>query len=378
MIRKVVLLLIVLLMSVNVTANSGPSTRYGDKNTPLAVMEDTEVEILHESLTYDIYNVQGYEFYADVVVEYDLFNNSDSTESITALFPRMLSWEGRRIISVYLNDEEISNTLLLMSGEYDNFNSLVTLVNYYLDNPTYEPNYSQKNLSVNLFDLDIPPGNSLLRIEYDEIAFGRTNRFIYTPLSYEGYFEYIFDPAKHWKDFGSIDITLNMHMDGFKFVNLPKEFYKDKATDYVSYKASFNELPDENLKIEFKEKKVFLPVVSVLIVLGLIIKISRSKTKEELKRQGVNIIRATFVISNSLARILTVVGFIILLPNFLGENIVIFMIMLLHLISYTLIFMIRAYVEKSRNVLKNVFRILDIFTIVVGYLFVLLIILMTT
>jgi len=257
------------LFAATVYANAGPpkSVEDGDAVFFLPVKHEF-IEIVSEDLVYDIKVTGEEEAYADITATYEMRNtsqedvstlvafvaNNPSTkaqvrvdgESVQVLGSKTMPWNisGKE---VYVGD--------LLSRHWDNVGSWVE---YGAWEPTFEEilrfastgertgdTNAGYDLEISMFKLDFAAGSThTLEVTYSEKAAVIKERKGYSYVNPTAEFYYFLEPARYWKDFADLTVTVNVpaHIR----IQTSLEGFQRKGNTYV---AHFNELPPQNLRI---------------------------------------------------------------------------------------------------------------------------------
>lgn len=252
-----------------VHANAGPPVSLTDGDAVfLLPAKHGSLEITSENLTYDIEIVGREEVSAQVVAVYQMLNTSGEDLCILVAFVANnpatvpeVSVDGKRVglirtetvlwnvtgQAVYADD--------LLARSWSNTGSWTE---YGVWEPTFEEilqfiNTGQRtgdtdagyDFEVSLFELDFPAkGARTLQVVYKENAAIIKNRKGYSYVNPTAEFYYFLEPARYWKDFAGLTVTINAPR-GIG-VETSLEGFVQKGDAFV---AHFPELPSKNLRI---------------------------------------------------------------------------------------------------------------------------------
>ena len=279
---KKLLLVLSLFFVVNVNANSGPGVQVGDEHSVLVPLEDTEVVILHEELEYRSAFNEFNELITYVTVEYQMKNTGIEDESFTAVFPRKVGEDSEILFEVYLNGQVVENEFMLLGGDYLGFNNMLEKIN---DGGTTQGcnNWDGNCLAVNMFDLSLNAAEEYtLKVEYIDTPTWHNIGGSYFNHKDKYTFTYLYEPARHWKEFGTLNVTVSFPR-GFSTEGLEEAgFEKTSGGRVRTYEASYDALPDDSLIYSLAEKTSYIGLILVSVIILAILILPQFNLEERL------------------------------------------------------------------------------------------------
>lgn len=250
-------------------ANAGPpkSVEDGDAVFFLPVKHEF-IQIVSEDLVYDIKVSGEEEAYADIIATYAMHNTSNEDVSTMVAFvannpstKAQIRVDGKDVDvlgsetmpwnitgkEVYVGD--------LLARHWDNVGSWVE---YGVWEPTFEEilrfagtgertrdTNAGYDLEMSLFQLDFAAGSTrTLEVAYSEKAAVIKDRKGYSYVNPTAEFYYFLEPARYWKDFA--DLTVTIHVPRQISIESSLDGFQRQGDTYV---AHFDELPSQNLRI---------------------------------------------------------------------------------------------------------------------------------
>lgn len=265
----VFLLLFLMIIELNVKANGGPVVEVGTADTILTPAKSSNIEVIRETLDFNIIvnETEKSDYiscYSEVQAKYLFFNNSNHSEKVMIAFPY-----ARELVELYdFKIEVLFNSQSLEYKLYDvddfsgdaNFKELVEYIELNAD--TSIPRTRSSSIStvgIIVFEADfVEIEKSELIVKYLTLPLrSKTKEIVGTEgalsdSEWTPEFAYYLEPAKYWKDFGGIDITINTpdnyHISSSNISDI-------ESIDEKSNSISFDNLPDDVLRFEISKNK---------------------------------------------------------------------------------------------------------------------------
>ncbi|HEX2947933.1 MAG TPA: hypothetical protein VHT96_18495 [Clostridia bacterium] len=276
-------------------------------------LKSDAVEVLHEDLIIDT-NVRNYdgEYYptlANVTAKYTLKNVTDEKAEYSIAFPHsfnIMNFDDEQYLraNVKLNGNKIDYKAKVIPGitsetltDPDNdisFENILSAMNQAVDEEDFkyptEAEFDQNTdfysnmVRLILFEITLEPGKT-----YDlEVGFYQmpsSDRL--NTAGYKFTYDYYMEPAKYWKAFGDIDITVKL-TSGYEIIDTSMLFGKgnnDTYTahyDYLPTNLSFTIYPSQNFFEKISDKMsvkarsstgwlIFFVIVMPLLIIALLI-----------------------------------------------------------------------------------------------------------
>ncbi len=250
-------------------ANVGPpaSVKDGDAVFFLPVKHDF-IEVVSENLTYDIQTLGKEEAHAEIVATYHMRNTYQENVSTLAAFVAnnpatevQVCVDGNRV--QLLRSETVPWNITGQDGYVEDllarsWYNVGSWTVYGAGAPTFEEilryagtgertgdTNAGYDFEMSLFELDFPAGGTrTLEVTYTENAAIIKQRKGYSYINPTAEFYYFLEPARYWKSFADLTVTINVPSHITIETSLPGFQRKDN-----SYSAHFHELPGENLRI---------------------------------------------------------------------------------------------------------------------------------
>lgn len=261
-------------------ANGGPMVREGSTDSVMVPEKNEYIEVLAEDLKYEVKIVDGevvtdynFEqlFYADVTAKYTMFNSSKDTEKVSIAFPYSTAVSERLDdnITVKADGKIISFELVKMEGithDSRNFESLVKKID-----DDFNENYGSGDINdkvgLILFDVEFESNaEHELVVEYKTESVQVTDSSFIKEHEWRPRFSYYFEPAKYWKSFGNINMSIILP-DGYEIINSNLEDYD--VDDNVYSKTLYGVEVDE-LVFELDKKPEDVRWVYVFILFSIL------------------------------------------------------------------------------------------------------------
>jgi hypothetical protein len=286
--RKVISLIMILWLCVPdiVLANGGPVEYRSMPSFNFIPVSSNSISVLKEELVYDVPEQQKEDYEsltANVMVKYTMKNESDKTEKVTVAFPCNGSYGTSAQMKTLFDGKRIEHKVMSAGGiQYQGYQEGFRVVGY--KEPTFDQIVSKitgqingkpastnsGSIQVMLFELTFSPKSvHTLEVSYtDHATMLRKMKFLYSYTPWKPLFHYYLEPAKYWKSFKDLTVTLR----------LPKEYSISSCSlkginkvEDGAYQGHFDALPSENLEfgLQKAEDKEFSMVLSSLVILGI-------------------------------------------------------------------------------------------------------------
>jgi hypothetical protein len=249
-------------------ANGGPLHYPAEGYGRLELDENSKVSLVHEKVTYTFREVEKYKSHAEVTVQYELHNTSDSSKDLEVLFVTPAS----EAFMVSEGDKEIN---VIMDPKVKTVNWQHAQVKNTVIDPV-----SGKELRLSNYSAEIPPAQGArfplsfepnetknIVINYIENG-GMYNKGVITTIFSHLYY---LTPAAFWEEEPHVELEIRLSAPGAKLhSNLLME-----QTDSKTFKANFNELPSEDWYFSYTYPKRLLYPTNIekdhnLLVLGTV------------------------------------------------------------------------------------------------------------
>ncbi len=268
-----VLLLFPIAMTTGVSANAGPPHSLVDGDADfLLPIKHTDIEVVSESLDYQIAAPRGEEMQAEIAARYTMRNTASDQVTVLAAFvsnnpaltpeiafrgqpvtilkTEKLDWESYPIEPGYKDNPVVRDWYNLSAWtQFGLWEPTFEEIMFYFSTGEISADFDPSGnyfLEVTLFEMTFAPGESCrLEVSYTEKAAYITDAKGYTrDLNPRFEFYYFLEPAQYWKDFRDLtvtvaappEVTLQMSLEGFT---------KENGV----HSAHFNALPEQNLQI---------------------------------------------------------------------------------------------------------------------------------
>lgn len=209
-----------IMFSGKVYANTGPIRWDGTQGAEAYPMKDCPIEVKKERLEFKIKSrYRSYTIQSNIKAVYSLYNPTDETYSLTAVFPVVaieMDKQDPLFQKVRLNGKKIPyKTWVVTYSQDKEFLNSLTLEDMLKRRNTFTPNNTHFERSpypilMLEFDVEIPPKKTYkLEITTRTTAFMERDRlFTYGTKQARYTFHYYLSPAQYWADFKDLDIVI--------------------------------------------------------------------------------------------------------------------------------------------------------------------------
>jgi hypothetical protein len=250
-------------------ANAGPPTKVEDGDAAFFVpVKHDSIEILSEDLTYDIAVEDESAAYAHIRAGYEMRNTAQDPAHVLVAFvannpdtPVEITFDGQPI---HLQESISMPWNVTGQSHYtgDLLKRVWSNVGSWIEYGAWEPTFEEilrfagtghrtgdmnagYDLELSTFQVTLDPGAShTLSVSYVEDAAVIYERKGYKYVNPKAEFYYFLEPARYWKDFSNLIVTVRLP-EGYHLETSLEGFARQGS----AYVAQFAELPAKNLRI---------------------------------------------------------------------------------------------------------------------------------